>query len=47
MSAIREGSDKFDGSATPDLALIDSEHIDVVWIDVNTQANGIKQLTIN
>ncbi|MDO5980396.1 hypothetical protein [Flavivirga spongiicola] len=34
ISAIREGSDSFDGSATPDLALIDSEYRDVVWIDV-------------
>lgn len=34
IAAIREGSDKFDGSATPDLALIDSEYRDVVWIDV-------------
>ncbi len=34
ISAIREGSDNFDGSATPDLALIDSEYRDVVWIDV-------------
>ncbi|AUP81463.1 hypothetical protein [Flavivirga eckloniae] len=34
ISAVREGSDKFDGSATPDLALIDSEYRDVVWIDV-------------
>jgi len=33
ISAIREGSDNFDGSATPDLALIDSEYRDVVWID--------------
>ena len=33
VSAIREGSGKFDGSATPDLALIDSEYRDVVWID--------------
>jgi len=33
ISAIREGSGKFDGSATPDLALIDSEYRDVVWID--------------
>jgi len=33
ISAIREGSDRFDGSATPDLALIDSEYRDVVWID--------------
>jgi len=34
VSAIREGSNNFDGSATPDLALIDSEYRDVVWIDV-------------
>ena len=34
VSAIREGSSNFDGSATPDLALIDSEYRDVVWIDV-------------
>jgi hypothetical protein len=33
ISAIREDSDNFDGSATPDLALIDSEYRDVVWID--------------
>ncbi len=33
ISAIKEGSDKFDGAATPDLALIDSEYRDVVWID--------------
>ena len=33
ISAIREGSGKFDGAATPDLALIDSEYRDVVWID--------------
>lgn len=34
VSAIREESGNFDGSATPDLALIDSEYRDVVWIDV-------------
>ncbi|RKE95211.1 hypothetical protein [Ichthyenterobacterium magnum] len=35
ISAIRENdSGKFDGSATPDLALVDSEYRDVVWIDV-------------
>ncbi|NNK88224.1 MAG: hypothetical protein HKO90_08075, partial [Flavobacteriaceae bacterium] len=33
VSAVREDSGKFDGSATPDLALIDSEYRDVVWID--------------
>lgn len=34
VSAVKEDSGKFDGSATPDLALIDSEYRDVVWIDV-------------
>lgn len=35
ISAIRENTaGQFDGSATPDLALIDSEYRDVVWIDV-------------
>lgn len=33
IAAKREGSDKFDGAATPDLALIDAEYRDVVWID--------------
>ncbi|WP_452220713.1 hypothetical protein [Lacinutrix salivirga] len=34
VSAISETNAKqFDGSATPDLALIDSEYRDVVWID--------------
>ncbi|WP_299836839.1 hypothetical protein [uncultured Tenacibaculum sp.] len=33
ISAIRDNSSNFDGSATPDLALIDSEYRDVVWID--------------
>ena len=35
VAAIRENAaGQFDGSATPDLALIDSEYRDVVWIDV-------------
>ncbi len=34
VSAVKEDSEKFDGSATPDLALIDSEYRDVIWIDV-------------
>lgn len=34
ISAVREDSDNFDGAATPDLALVDSEYRDVVWIDV-------------
>lgn len=34
ISAVRDDSSNFDGSATPDLALVDSEYRDVVWIDV-------------
>lgn len=34
ISAIRDDSKNFDGSATPDLALIDSEYRDVIWVDV-------------
>ena len=33
IAAVREDSKKFDGAATPDLALIDVEYRDVVWID--------------
>ena len=33
ISAIKKENAQFDGSATPDLALIDSEYRDVVWID--------------
>ncbi|AXO79402.1 hypothetical protein DZC78_03055 [Olleya aquimaris] len=33
ISSIKEEGSQFDGSATPDLALIDSEYRDVVWID--------------
>jgi len=33
VAAKRDGSKKFDGSATPDLALVDTEYRDVVWID--------------
>lgn len=33
VSAVKEDSGNFDGSATPDLALIDAEYRDVVWID--------------
>lgn len=34
VSAIKDDSAKFDGSATPDVALIDSEYRDVIWVDV-------------
>jgi len=33
VSVVKEDSQKFDGSATPDLALIDSEYRDVIWVD--------------
>ena len=33
ISAIKQENAQFDGSATPDLALIDAEYRDVVWID--------------
>ena len=33
VAARREDSKKFDGAATPDLALVDSQYRDVVWID--------------
>ncbi len=33
VAAKREDNSKFDGSATPDLALVDAEYRDVVWID--------------
>ncbi len=44
ISAIREDSDNFDGSATPDLALIDSEYRDVVWIDVKHPSEWDKKV---
>ena len=33
-SISKSDSKQFDGSATPDLVLVDSEYRDVVWIDV-------------
>ncbi|MEL6810361.1 MAG: hypothetical protein AAFP76_03380, partial [Bacteroidota bacterium] len=33
VAAKKEDSKKFDGAATPDLALIDCEYKDVIWID--------------
>ena len=44
ISAIRAGSNKFDGSATPDLALIDSEYRDVVWIDAKHPSEWDKKV---
>ena len=34
IAAKRKDSRKFDGSATPDLALVDIEYRDVIWVDV-------------
>jgi len=33
VAAIRGDSKQFDGAATPDLALVDAEYRDVIWID--------------
>ena len=33
IAATRDESKKFDGAATPDLALIDLEYRDVIWVD--------------
>jgi hypothetical protein len=45
ISAIREGAEgQFDGAATPDLALIDSEYRDVVWIDAKHPSQWDKKL---
>jgi len=33
IAAKRDGSKKFDGAATPDLALVDTEYRDVIWVD--------------
>ncbi|MCK0131509.1 hypothetical protein MWU59_08335 [Flavobacteriaceae bacterium F08102] len=44
ISAIRDDSQKFDGAATPDLALIDSEYRDVVWIDAKRPSQWDKMV---
>ncbi len=33
IAAKRDSSKRFDGAATPDLALVDAEYRDVIWID--------------
>lgn len=33
VAAVRESGKQFDGAATPDLALVDAEYRDVIWID--------------
>ncbi|WP_299335324.1 hypothetical protein [uncultured Psychroserpens sp.] len=45
ISAIKENAaGQFDGSATPDLALIDSEYRDVIWIDVKHPSTWDKEV---
>lgn len=39
VAAIREESKQFDGAATPDLALVDAEYRDVIWIDAKHPSN--------
>ena len=45
VSAISDSNAKqFDGSATPDLVLIDSEYRDVIWIDVKHPSTWDKEV---
>ena len=45
ISAIKDdAAGQFDGSATPDLALIDSEYRDVIWIDVKHPSTWDKEV---
>ncbi len=39
IAAIRDSSKQFDGAATPDLALVDAEYRDVIWIDAKHPSN--------
>ncbi len=39
VAAMRDSSKQFDGAATPDLALIDAEYRDVIWIDAKHPSN--------
>ncbi len=43
-SISNENAEQFDGSATPDLVLIDSEYRDVVWIDVKHPSEWNKKV---
>jgi len=49
IAAKRKESESFDGSATPDLALVDMEYRDVIWVDVKRpkqwEATIFKQLS--
>jgi len=44
VASVTSDSENFDGSATPDLALIDSEYRDVVWIDVKHPSTWEKEV---
>ncbi|QXP59066.1 hypothetical protein [Olleya sp. HaHaR_3_96] len=44
ISSIKAEGSQFDGSATPDLALIDSEYRDVVWIDAKHPSQWEKSI---
>lgn len=48
IAAKRDDSKKFDGAATPDLALVDAEYRDVIWVDAKHpsqwEATILKQL---
>lgn len=45
ISAIRKDkSGQFDGAATPDMALVDSEYRDVVWVDVKHPSTWNKEV---
>ncbi len=44
ISAVNQETGEFDGSSTPDLALIDSEYRDVVWVDSKNSAGWDKAI---
>ena len=46
ISAIKKENAQFDGAATPDLALIDSEYRDVVWIDAKHPSKWDEQVYV-
>lgn len=39
VAAVRDNGKQFDGAATPDLALVDAEYRDVIWIDAKHPSN--------
>ena len=44
VAAKREDSKKFDGAATPDLALVDTEYKDVIWVDAKHPSQWESQI---